>query len=128
MRRFVFVGLLFLGGCEIVAEAFVDAAQEALADSFRMAFFGPDSRTAVEPLRSRIEDHCGDAARAAEAEVTERYKAREAQPGGRRGLKKLGRYVAEAYTYSDVKEDCLLDHASANFKLLDDGHTDHRHN
>lgn len=106
----------------------MDAAQEALTDSLRGAFFGSESRSSVEPLRRRIEDHCGDAARAAEAEVTERFKAREAQPGGRRGLKKLGRYVAEAYTYSDVKEDCLLDHASANLNLLDDGHTDHRHN
>ena len=105
----------------------MDTAQEALADSLRGAFFGREFRPAVEPLRRRIEDHCGGAARAAEAEVTRRFKAREAQPGGRRGLKKLGRYVAEAYTYSDVKEDCLLDHASANFELPDDGHTDHRH-
>ena len=112
MHRLILVGLLVVGGCEAVAEAFVDAAQEALADSFQEAFFGPASRPVGESLRSRIEDHCDSAARTAEAEVTERYKAKEAQPGGRRGFRKLGRYLAETYKYSNVKEDCLLDHAS----------------
>jgi hypothetical protein len=103
-----FTCFLALTGCETLGPQIADRIFEIFIDSVFEAAFGPDPVLALDASEAEnIRGRCRENAVAAGKTVEARYRAREAEPGGRRGLKKVERPLAVGLERSATESRCL---------------------